>query len=426
MMRPLSTFKRTVYYSHFWYSRFAYSPISRLNGNLLNEEVDCHRRYLRLLSLFFETIYIPRTHLVTHLFNGQDDIILRVLNTKDVKYLCEIGTISISLFPGTDAKQDFDRITSRSRYAPDIFYPKPPFLAHIPSSRECSVDTFKESSSNLVTFPAYANTLSIVSPSLSSTAATLISRSTIKDVPFFHEKFVRDLPSSVDNTFVEKLWRDTNSIYLTTGAPELSSMIAYFNEQIESTDFRFTAPITSNRLSRLIDRYWLVPTDRYLYNPSALLMFIMQFLSERELKAFLFADIEDSHSFLHDERSFGAAAAFRAAYATIVEEISAFELANQMPKSDLSLQTIAALFSKVLDGKFSSNLDLVRGLLTDAGTIANAASLPGGGSTFAIAAKSGINTLAEPFRRLRRRVAHPAIALYMNLLRDKLKDASIQ
>jgi hypothetical protein len=54
----------TVYYSRFWYSRFAHLAKDEVSTRFFEDALECHRRSFRLLALFFENIYMPRTHLL--------------------------------------------------------------------------------------------------------------------------------------------------------------------------------------------------------------------------------------------------------------------------------------------------------------------------------------------------------------------------
>jgi hypothetical protein len=257
----------TVYYSHFWYSRFAHVPFHSLDGNLLKNDVKTHCTYLRLLSLFFNHIYIPRTHLITKLFSFQSKIAAEVLATRDVRFLDDAGVLMLSQFPGLDPQSDAERIIARSSLTTEVNYATSKAYITMFPKAHAFVPSQKEAQANAISFPEYGQLLEVSSPAIARQFSDLVGRSTLRDIPFFHEIFIRRLKSEFHSSIFEKLWRDTNSIYLTTGGMGINNFIPYFNNSIESLDFRH---VPSN-------------IDRYLFNPCVLYyQFLSLFLSHHE------------------------------------------------------------------------------------------------------------------------------------------------
>jgi hypothetical protein len=379
----------TVYYSHFWYSRFANISIDTFDGNFFENEITNHCHYLRLLALFFKTIYIPRTHLLTQLFPDQWKIPEHLFRTRDFRYLSEIGTIRISTFPGLDKRQDAERIISRSSLTDEVIYAmEKNFLDAIPESEKIVVPSNEEAKSNAATFPQYGRWLEQVSRELGQKFAEVANSSTLKDIPFFHERFVLQLKREFDAPTFARLWRDTNSIYLTSGGIGLASFISYFNERIESLRFRHTP----------------YKVDRYLYNPSSLYTFLNLLLTNREVNAFLNGPIEKSlESLLSKSKAAALLEGFRGTYFQLVDEISPIT-AREPYSSDLQLPLIGTLQQSALDQSLQEKAKLLEGMIGDAKTVAGVF----GSETSSIilslagpAVKYGTN-LVEDIRRRRR------------------------
>src|SRR5208337_188247 len=87
---------KTVYYSHFWYSRFASVSLGVFNGDFFNTELKNHHTYMRLLSLLFEHIYIPRTHLLTQIFDSQWEVPSALFESKEFLFMRDRGIVRIS------------------------------------------------------------------------------------------------------------------------------------------------------------------------------------------------------------------------------------------------------------------------------------------------------------------------------------------
>jgi hypothetical protein len=299
---------------------------------------------MRLLSLFFDHIYIPRTHLITQLFSFQSTIAAEVLSTRDVQFLDDTGVLTISQLPGLDAQADAERIIMRSSLTAEIKYAdSKAYIAMFPKSR-AFVPSNREAQANTMSFSEYGQLLESSSPPLARQFSNLVDGSTLRDIPFFHEIFVRRLKSEFPSTIFEKLWRDTNSIYLTTGGIGIDNIIPYFNHSIESLAFRH-AP--SN-------------IDRYLLSPQALQIFLSLFLSTYELTVFFDDPIERSCEYLLNYGLFDTLlATFRTSYFTLVSEISQFTKQPSFAR-DLSSNLIAELYTKALEGTLDHAPPLLR------------------------------------------------------------------
>ncbi|MCW3848857.1 hypothetical protein OF829_16595 [Sphingomonas sp. LB-2] len=395
-----------VYYSNFWYSRYYGSVLSDFAGNIVTNDIEKHKRELRIFSLLFEEIYVPRTHLLTQSIGDQEHIVDAVVGSREFLYLLERDAIRVSSFPGIDAYEDNERITSRSASTSAVTYPRSKgFLRKIPASKTIPVDSLKESKNNVITFPKFAEYISLKSPALAVEYLEVLKRAHIEGVPFFHEEFVRRLRNAVPTENFVPIWRATNSIYLTSGTLDYGNIIAGFNEEIESFDFRFTRG----------------GFDRYLISFSTLYTFLSIFLSGSLLTKFLYDDLERTHGVLYDGRHRQMVSAFRREFQRLVWDLS--RRTRVPPLSAVFDQgTIRALLETQIDRNFQEQANLVSELMRDAGKVANGIQ-PGAGVVGELGRASsryGSGVIRSFLRR--RRI--PAIMEMMSAIQTELKRTS--
>ena len=395
----------TVYYSNFWYSRF-YRPITHdFGGNLANDELTQHKFRLRLLSLFFDKIYIPRSHLLTFRHDIQGGINRSVFEDKDFGFLLEHDQLLISSFPNLDANQDNERILGRSAKTKRVIYPDDPsYLKMIPISQTYEINSLLEAQSNTISFPDYGRQIALSNPDVSHRFDELLKRAEIDDIPFFHEDFTSLLREEFsDDTFL-KIWRETNSIYLTTGGIGQDGIIPFFNEELESTNFRY-APYD---------------LDRYLYSPTSLFTFLSLFLTGQEMSRLIQNDIESVFGFIHQNADHWEVwTDFKSDFHRLVASISR----NVIPMNIghvLDQTVINELFDMELNNQFRRGSELLTSLIDDAEKISRAADIDGSGvvgGTLRAATRYGQKFLKNFSLRLR----YPAIIKLTNLLKDYLR-----
>ncbi|WP_299774892.1 hypothetical protein [uncultured Tateyamaria sp.] len=395
----------TVYYSNFWYSRF-YRPLPYdFGGNQARDELTQHKFRLRLLSLFFDKIYIPRSHLLTFRHEIQGGIDRSVFEDRDFGFLFENGQILVSSLPGIDAKQDNERILARSSSTDRVIYPDDPsYIEMVPISDLYEIDSMLEAASNTISFPDYGRRISITNPSVSERFLEILKRSEIDGLPFFHENFISLVREEFDDEIFYKIWRETNSIYLTTGGVGQSGIIPFFNEEIESVNFRYEPH----------------NLDRYLYSPASLYQFLSLFLSGTEMSRFIQNDIESVVGFIHKNQDYNALwRDFKSDFHRLVSNISHNTIPMQIGHV-LEQPVINELFDMALNDRFRRGSKLLTSLIDDAEKISRAADVDGAGLvgvSLRAAARYG-QGLMQAFS-LRRR--YPAISQLTNILKGHLR-----
>jgi hypothetical protein len=396
----------TVYYSHFWYSRFLNLSPQSLDGRSIRGEVDRHVACFRLLALFFENIYVPRTHLLTQVVPLQTEISEVVLAHRDAVFLREAGALLLSASPGLDGHSDTERITSRAAHTSDVTYPRRrAYLKALASGPTFTVEGGREAMSNTITFPQYARWLELSSPHLSQKVIAIVDHAQIRDVPFFHERFVSELKSQLGATDFDKVWRDTNSLYLTTGVPTQAGGIPYFNDTIESASYRYD-PLN---------------VDRYLFNPVSLYAFTELLIGRDSLAAFLEMPIERVLEVLMPS---GSAARFtkpfREAYCSLVNDISR-ATRNPFGQGELTLTNLAGWYGRALDGNSAARVAALEGALEDSGTIVQA--LDPSAGLIKSATRPIIRYGKGAFERYLRRRRNPAIYDFADVLTARIQKA---
>ncbi|MFN3627693.1 MAG: hypothetical protein ACK4S3_07415 [Parvibaculum sp.] len=396
----------TVYYPQFWYSRFLGSSLTEFDGALHRNAVQLHRAHLRLLALVFRRIYIPRTHLLTQAFSFQADIAAEVFASEEFSYLADAGVIRISTVPGLAPSEDAERITARRAETTKVIYAdEPDYLARIPPTERYTVPSPLEAQRNKLEFPRYARTLEMVDPGLSRTVMEHINRSHLKDVPFFHEAFIRELKQILTPEQFDRIWRDTNSLYLTSPAPTEPGIVAYFDESMESPSFRYTA-----------DGY-----DRYLLGPSAIHTFMTMFLQDGEQQALSYAPITQSHRFLRQKGHTSVmAAGFRTEYFNLVRKISR-STRNWMPRNEFRLGIVRNLFEVALDPGLKGRLGLAATAAEDLREFASAGDIASLGLIGGLV-KPIVQQGAALVERAARAAQIPNTMEFMSLLKQDLKE----
>lgn len=353
-----------VYYSNFWYSRFYRQTFADFDGNIAKTEIEFHEFRLRLLALFFGKIYIPRAHLLTFRDRVQQEINGSVFQNRTFGYLYETGVIAVSTLPGLDVKDDNERITQRSSFAEQVVYPDDPeYIKSIPITPSFEVDTSSEAKNNSLSFPKYGERLRSFRPELHDIFVSAAGRAETSDIPFFHEEFLGIVREGVvDDAEFEKIWRDTNSIYLTTAGTG-DQCVAYYNNDLESPEFRRDPG----------------HVDRYLFNPNTLYMFLGAHFSQQEISKLLHGEIEQVMPFLDPASSLNATLKrFQVDYQKIASNVAAVTRGSELGRT-LNQQIIRPLLEMEQYGMFAKGSKKVQSILDDASKLARAGDLDGVG-----------------------------------------------
>jgi len=396
----------TAYYSQFWYSKYENLTRDSFSGSFFQDEVQRHKDYLRLLSILFEKIYIPRTHLLTHAFSKQWKIGFEVFKSREFSHLLANDMLIVSSYPGIDQKQDNERILSRQSHTDKVYFaPENDYAKSVPITPIYEVDSIAESRSNTISFPDYGEQLEALNPKLAGEYMDAVKKSNIDGIPFYHELFTKHIKESFGAKNFEKIWRDTNSIYLTTGVPGDRSVIPYFNELIESTDFRCRP----------------YGFDRLLLSPLAILTFLGLFLTDKEINSFLRGPVELSCPWVGRDYEFrGKVNSFRKAYFGIVQQLSV--LTSKPNYSDNpNLLTVRNMFSLALEQSSRKWTNTTEKLSSDISAIANAT----GSDELGVAAmtiNSGIKLSKNKLREYLIKRRHPDIVKFVQALKNNLKE----
>jgi len=398
-----------VYYSNFWYSRFYKGPETDFSGNLVTNEIEHHARCLRLLAMFFEKIYIPRTHLLTFRTKLQSQINRSVFEHKDFGFLLEAGVIAVSSYPGIDAKQDNERIVGRKSGTERVIYPdEDGYLGLIPIDSEYKIDSLSEAEGNTVSFPEYADVLEMENPNLSRMFLDAIARSNTKELPFYHEEFLQRLHEKLPADDFIKVWKETNSIYLTSGAIS-DKCIAHFNEELESLNFRYRP----------------MNFDRYLFSPATLYTFLRSMFSDTEIQKILYADIEEVHGYIRSGTSgSNRALRFRQDYQKFAKQLS-IALRGTVAANTLDQLVMGHAIDAALHNRFRRMTTAVSGALNDLEKLSRLGDLDGSG----IAARGGITVLNRGMGILQRVALsrrYPGFVHFSNMLKGHLKGVTVQ
>lgn len=397
-------FFSTVYYSNFWYSRFYMPRLKDFDGNIAGHEIEQHKFQLRMLALFFPHIYIPRTHLVTFRKRTQQGINRSIFQDKDFGFLFEHGVLRISSLPGIDAKQDNERIIGRTEHAEHVVYPDDPkYLESIPITDVYEVDSISESKCNTISFPQFGEYLTEFHPELAAKFSEAVKRANTPDLPFFHEDFLGALKSELQGSDFENIWRETNSIYLTTGGFGHDEIIAFFNEELESHHRRF-------------DPYNI---DRLLFSPSALYQFATILFSSEEISNLLYGDIEKVLAFIKPEHQYNPQIRkFQIDFQRLARNISRVTRPMRVAQTT-DLLIVATMFDLELNDRFRRDTKLLSALLEDADKLSRAADLDAG--LIMGSARAGLRYGQTILQRLSLRRRYLGIAELIPLLKAQLR-----
>lgn len=336
----------------------------------------------------------------------QQEINGSVFQNRTFGYLYETGVIAISTLPGLDVKDDNERILRRSSFAEQVIYPDDPgYVKLIPVTPSFEVDTSTEAKGNSLSFPLYGERIKSFRPELYDAFAAAVGRAETSDIPFFHEEFLGVVREGVvDNDEFEKIWRDTNSIYLTTAGTN-DQCVAFFNDELESPEFRRDP----------------ASVDRYLFNPNTLYTFLGSHFSQQEISTLLYGDIEQAMPFFDPGHSMNATLKrFQLDYQKIASNVAAVTRGSELGGT-LNQQIIRHLLEMEQHGMFAKGSKKVQSVLDDASKLARAGDLDGAGLLFA-----GVNSLVQHGQSwwqtiaLRRR--HPGLVEFVNHTKGLLRN----
>lgn len=315
-----------TYYNGFWYSshsslRFnAFADIFA-QGRILKKIKDD----LRLLSLLFNQIHVPRSHFLTFHTKQHWDITREYLSSRDYRFFSQNDMILSSRLPYLDASADTERIVER---VGTLKWSGEMNLAHIKLVRDqaaTNIDSRFEASGNIDSFQAYIEFLKSRNRSLSNKLQNIKALSTHGDTPFLHELFVEKIANDESLNFNEKeqTWRDTNSIYMNTGGLDLG------DDRGINLDPDIECSSASNDNSGRL---------RYLYSSSFIQGMVKEELGLKLLIKFLHEDVGRIFAFRQGNSELRFAwLAFQAEMVDMVEILTMFaKYESSITKLDIS------------------------------------------------------------------------------------------
>ena len=274
--KPISV----AYYNGFWYS--ASSPIG---GDYLqsitykNRNFERIRFEIRLLTLLFDVIHIPRSHLLTFQNRNSYSVTQRYIFDSDFSCLTERSIILSSTLPHIDNHSDTERIVERvnnNNWSADL---EKKFIETIKKTESIYIDSKRESKINVDIWRQYVASIKVKNKKLAKSIEKIVKKSTYKETPFLHELFVEELLNSndIDNETKVKIWQDTNTIYMISGGHDLGE-----NRRI---------PI-DKRIEHVDAKHDNTGTLRELYSPEFIRDLIAEELGDRCLLTFKEIPIE--------------------------------------------------------------------------------------------------------------------------------------
>lgn len=339
-----------LYYPGFFYSGTLFWPLSAQGLKFPELEITKHRRNLRLLATIFPRIYIPRSHLISHLHPAAIDVVGGFTNTRDYQFLTDKGILVSSIRPSLDEKADTERIRDRAMKTDWLRALPINAMANVERAKSISVDSLAESESNRQHFPEFLQRLRGGSH---KKIDHLAHAGEHKDVPFFHEKFAKALlDAHLDAELKVFIWRETNSMYLEEGIVRPAG-VSYFDQEIESDSYAVYGGFA-----------------RYLFSPDAIASFLSLRLDDHELATLLNGDIAQVLAFREQQSlKFDVWNKFRSAYFEMVAELTALLPRGAQAHAHAGLQD---MFRAYMNGRNFEQyaVDVEKAVSTVAGSVA--------------------------------------------------------
>jgi len=281
----MSSFKNIVYYTGFWYSTHSMIGMTGFEGiGYSKKALDQILWDLRLLSLIFDVIHVPRSHILTFQTPLHYEIVKEYLDTNDFKYFNENKILLASTLPYIDNDSDTERIVDRVKSKNWSSEIDNDFIKKIRSLDAVDIDSKREASQNVDIFQEYINLLKVKHKKVADILNEIKKRSFYKQTPFLHELFIEEIAKSpkIDEITKKRIWQATNSYYISTGGHDLAEdRRISLNERIED-------PIASH------DNLGL---QRSLYSPKFIQSLIEEELGDKYIMKFLRADVKDIMKF---------------------------------------------------------------------------------------------------------------------------------
>jgi hypothetical protein len=229
-----------VYYSGFWYSSFSPIGIS-VYDLILNEKklLDRLKTDIRLLTLIFDIIHVPRSHLLTFHTNHNWSVVNQYFADRDFSYLVEHQILRSSSLPYIDEYSDTERIIERVKNKKWSKNVDDSFITAVKNVTAIKIDSSRESKNNVDIFQQYISILKDKNRKVGYELDEIKKRANYKNVPFLHEMFVEELfkTTKIDNASKVEIWRITNTMYITTGCLDLGDdRRISVNKNIEEID----------------------------------------------------------------------------------------------------------------------------------------------------------------------------------------------
>ncbi|WP_460970959.1 hypothetical protein [Spirosoma migulaei] len=306
--------KNVVYYSGLWYSTFL--PFDNKKNSIYdNKRLEYD---MRLLTLFFDIIYIPRSHFLTFYEIGRDhyDFVKSYLTNNDFRYLSNNNIILSSSLPSLDNYSDTERVVERIKNNKWSPYINTNFIDTIKNLDSVKINSKVESQNNIDKFEDYISGKIDINEKVGSILSEIKKKSVYGDIPFLHEKFIEEVKKSNELSISDKedIWRETNSIYINSSGLDLGDRKVIYNNRIE---YNYAIKDKNNIL-------------RELYSPNFISSLFVEELGANYLDKFLKGDIGNVMRF----RDLDVWKGFKSEIFKMLEEISMFEYKNIIAPTD--------------------------------------------------------------------------------------------
>lgn len=277
----MSNFKNIVYYTGFWYSTHSIIRLTDFDGfgysKKMLDQIKCD---MRLLSLIFDIIHVPRSHFLTFQNTLHHEVVKEYLLTSDFQYFNEQKILLSSLLPSTDRDSDTERIIERvksNHWSSDI---DNDFIRKVRSLDFVNIDSKRESAQNVDIFQQYISLLKVKHKKVAHILDEIKKRSHYQQIPFLHELFIEEIAKSpkINELAKKKIWEVTNSYYISTGGLDLGE------------DRRISLNVSAEDPRNTHDNSGL---QRSLYSPRFIQSLIAEELGDKYMIKYLTAHIND-------------------------------------------------------------------------------------------------------------------------------------
>ena len=276
---PFKQRPRRTFYTGCFYAGAHTQSISEINRIASGSASKKHLVNLRILSLIFERIYFPRSHLLTFLTPSWAQLVRQIISDKSFARMVAESIIDISVTVAFDVKSDTERIRYRLEKLGIVDPLQQNTLENI--VKKFAVSPAQNANSSVQSQVMYeemsgiAQEFATTEPTLFKAISEAMKRSEGFGVPFLHEAFLKNAVSSslLDHKRWHEVQLNINSLYIRNGTSSDKDMIAYYDPNLETQDFVMYRGI-----------------DRRLYSANTILTVLSSFCEFSNLQKVLQAD----------------------------------------------------------------------------------------------------------------------------------------